>query len=194
MSVEALAALLARRLDEAGRAEDASVSVAELHRTLLPYHICRGSLGYATKAEYDVEMLELLSSERYLLPVESELRSAVSGEQASPEPGLGFLKNFAAAQLDIQPDLSAAFDSAATGAAASEAEPVGTLGEPGSAPSACWKCSRELPPRPDLRFCVFCGADQDRPCCPACGEEIAAAWSFCPRCGKGVRAAGTTST
>ncbi|MCK5411922.1 MAG: hypothetical protein KAJ67_07495, partial [Gemmatimonadetes bacterium] len=106
MSVETLAALLARRLDEAGRAGDASVSVAELHRTLLPYHICRGSVGYATKAEYDIEMLELLTSERYLLSAETELRSAVRDEAASPEPGLGFLKNFSAAQLEIQSDLS----------------------------------------------------------------------------------------
>jgi hypothetical protein len=199
MSVEALAALLARRLDEAGRAEDASVSVAELHRTLLPYHICRGSVGYATKAEYDIEMLELLSSDRYLLPAESELRSAVSDEAASAEPGLGFLKNFSAAQLDIQSDLSTLFDASTSELAdgtpeRAPFEPAGTSGEDLRAGAACWKCSRELPPRADLRFCVFCGADQDRPCCPACGEEMNAGWAFCPRCGKGVSAASISST
>ena len=119
MSVEALAALLARRLDEAGRAGDLSVSVAELHRTLLPYHICRGSVGYATKAEYDLEMLELLSGDRYLVPAENELRAAVSDEAASPEPGLGFLKNFAAAQLEIRSPLDPGVSSAL--AAGSEA-------------------------------------------------------------------------
>jgi hypothetical protein len=209
MSLEALAALLARRLDEAGRAGDASVSVAELHRTLLPYHICRGSVGYATKAEYDIEMLELLSSDRYLFPVENELRSAVREEAASPEPGLGFLKNFAAAQLEIQSDLSTVVDASASELAgktperSSEsatlsdlpaAEPAGTPDEDLRADAACWKCSRQLPPRPDLRFCVFCGADQDRPCCPACGEEMNAGWAFCPRCGKGVSGASTSST
>jgi len=210
MSVEALAALLARRLDEAGRAEDASVSVAELHRTLLPYHMCRGSVGYATKAEYDIEMLELLSSDRYLVPAESELHSAVSDEAASAEPGLGFLKNFSAAQLDIQSDLSTLFDASTSTLAGGTperapsesamlsdlpvAEPAGTPGEDLRAGAACWKCSRELPPRPDLRFCVFCGADQDRPCCPACGEEMNAGWVFCPRCGKGISAASISST
>lgn len=203
MSVEALAALLARRLDEAGRAGDLSVSVAELHRTLLPYHICRGSVGYATKAEYDVEMLELLSSGRYLVPAENELRSAVSDEAASPEPGLGFLKNFAAAQLEIQSDLppGTTSDSASvteTTAPESDAkaapdraaaETSETEVEDPSGLPACWKCSRELPARPDLRFCVFCGADQDRPCCRACGEELETGWAFCPRCGKGVSAA-----
>ena len=203
MSVEALAALLARRLDEAGRAGDTSVSVAELHRTLLPYHICRGSVGYATKAEYDIEMLELLSSGRYLLPAESELGSAVTEEAASPEPGLGFLKNFAAAQLEIQSDLSSGIDASASVLAletsepqtSSEAdgpsdmpaaEPADELKHDPQARSACWKCSRPLPPRPDLRFCVFCGADQDRPCCSACGEELEVGWAFCPRCGRGV--------
>jgi hypothetical protein len=209
--METLAALLARRLDEAGRAGDASISVAELHRTLLPYHICRGSVGYATKAEYDIEMLELLSSDRYLLPAENELRSAVRDETASPEPGLGFLKNFSAAQLEIQSDLNTVFDAEVSMLAvetpergstsepemASDppaAEPTATGDEGLRAHAACWKCSRELPPRPDLRFCVFCGVDQDRPCCLACGEEMTSEWAFCPRCGKGVSTANTTST
>lgn len=210
MSVEALAALLARRLNEAGRAGDASVSVAELHRTLLPYHICRGSVGYATKAEYDIEMLDLLASDRYLLPVESELRSAVSDEAASPEPGLGFLKNFSAAQLEIQSDLTTLSDDSTSELAgemperpASETAALSDLpaAEPADGPdadlrasAACWKCSRELPPRPGLRFCVFCGADQDRPCCTACGEEMNAGWAFCPKCGKGVPAANISGT
>ncbi len=208
MSVEALAALLARRLDEAGRAGDASISVAELHRTLLPYHICRSSVGYATKAEYDIEMLQLLSADRYLLPKENELRSAVRNEADSPEPGLGFLKNFSAAQLEIQSDLSTVFDvpesesadetpggaaETSTFSGLPAADPADTPDEGLPADAACWKCSRELPPRPDLRFCVFCGADQDRPCCPACGEEMNAGWAFCPRCGKGVSAASTSS-
>ena len=197
MSVEALAALLARRLDEAGRAGDLSVSVAELHRTLLPYHICRGSVGYATKAEYDLEMLELLSGDRYLVPAENELRAAVSDEAASPEPGLGFLKNFAAAQLEIRSPLDPGVSSAlAAGSEAqafldvSPADASETEEEDSSGRAACWKCSRQLPARPDLRFCVFCGADQDRPCCRACGEELETGWAFCPRCGKGVSAAG----
>ena len=87
MNAERLAGLLARRMGEAGRAGEGVVSVAELHRTLLPYHICRSALGYATKAEYDLELLELLAGERYLVPTESELRSAVRDERASPEPG-----------------------------------------------------------------------------------------------------------
>jgi hypothetical protein len=211
MSVEALAALLARRLDEADRAGDASISVAELHRTLLPYHICRGSVGYATKAEYDIEMLELLSSDRYLFPAENELRSAVRDETASPEPGLGFLKNFSAAQLEIRSDLSTVLDTSpstltvetpergSTSEPAMPSEPPAAeaTGAPDKdlrARGACWKCSRELPPRPGLRFCVFCGVDQDRPCCLACGEEMTAGWAFCPKCGKGVSAASTSST
>lgn len=197
MSVSALAELLARRLDEAGRSGDAVVSVAELHRTLLPYHVCRGSLGYATKAEYDLELLELLADESCLVPAEREFRAAVRDERSSPEPGLGFLKNFAAAQLRIQPGLSQRGpDSrsaegvpprsapAADSLEAIDAAPaVAVAREVRSPAGSCWRCGRELPGRPDLRYCVFCGSDQQRPACLACDEELEGGWAFCPRCG-----------
>jgi hypothetical protein len=194
MSVDALAGLLARRLEEVGRVDDEIVSVAELHRTLLPYHICRNTLGYATKAEYDVELLELLAAEQFLFPAESELRSAVSVERTSPEPGLGFLKNFAAAQLRIQPTLASspspapagpppqpAEDSAPTTELAEPAAQEQEEKEPGATP--CWRCREELPDRRGLRYCVFCGSDQQRPRCLACEEELEGDWRFCPRCG-----------
>lgn len=212
MSVDALAGLLARRLEEVGRVDDEVVSVAELHRTLLPYHICRNTLGYATKAEYDVELLELLAAEQFLFPAENELRSAVSVERTSPEPGLGFLKNFAAAQLRIQPtlvgeaaseptDSSASSPSAAAKISAGAARPRSTEGRPAPpaavadppaeperaagevALASCWKCQRTLPDRSGLRYCVYCGSDQQRPCCLACDEELDGDWRFCPRCG-----------
>jgi len=190
MSVEQLAGLLVRRIGEAGRAGEGVVSVAELHRTLLPYHICRSALGYATKAEYDLELLALLASERYLVPAESELRSAVREERASPEPGLGFLKNFAAAQLRIQvaDDLNAA----AVPAPAPEASHPEVSVAPGEAPEPdasletpgqCWRCDLELPDRAGLRYCVFCGSDQLRPRCRRCDEQLEPEWHYCAACG-----------
>ena len=192
MNAERLAGLLARRLSEAGRAGEGVVSVAELHRTLLPYHICRSALGYATKAEYDLELLDLLAGERYLVPTESDLRSAVRDERASPEPGLGFLKSFAAAQLRIQvgDDLNAAAAPAPAGET-SHREVSVTPGEaPGpdagaslETPGRCWRCDLELPDRAGLRYCVFCGSDQLRPRCRQCDEQLEPEWRYCAACG-----------
>lgn len=188
MNAERLAGLLARRMGEAGRAEEGVVSVAELHRTLLPYHICRSALGYATKAEYDLELLELLAGERYLVPTESELRSAVRDERASPEPGLGFLKNFAAAQLRIQ--VVDHLNVAAVPAPAPEtsrhevsAAPDEEVSAARETPGRCWRCDLELPDRAGLRYCVFCGSDQLRPRCRQCDEQLEPEWRYCAACG-----------
>ncbi len=193
MNAERLAGLLARRMGEAGRAGEGVVSVAELHRTLLPYHICRSALGYATKAEYDLELLELLAGERYLVPAESDLRSAVRDERASPEPGLGFLKNFAAAQLRIQvtddlnvtaapaPETSHPEVSVAPGEVSVAPGPDAGAGL--ETPGQCWRCDLELPDRAGLRYCVFCGSDQLRPRCRQCDEHVEPEWRYCPSCG-----------
>ena len=199
MSAERLAGLLARRMGEAGRTGEGVVSVAELHRTLLPYHICRSALGYATKAEYDLELLELLAGERYLVPTESDLRSAVRDERASPEPGLGFLKNFAAAQLRIQvaddlnaaavpapaPETSRHEVSAAPDevSAAPDEAPGPDAGASLETPGRCWRCDLELPDRAGLRYCVFCGSDQLRPRCRQCDEQLEPEWRYCAACG-----------
>ena len=199
MNAERLAGLLARRMGEAGRAEEGVVSVAELHRTLLPYHICRSALGYATKAEYDLELLELLAGERYLVPTESDLRSAVRDERASPEPGLGFLKNFAAAQLRIQvaddlnvaavpapgPETSRHEVSVAPDdvSAAPDEAPGPDAGASLETPGRCWRCDLELPDRAGLRYCVFCGSDQLRPRCRQCDEQLEPEWRYCAACG-----------
>ncbi len=192
MSAERLAGLLARRMGEAGRAGEGVVSVAELHRTLLPYHVCRSALGYATKAEYDLELLELLAGERYLVPTESELRSAVRDERASLEPGLGFLKNFAAAQLRIQ--VADDLNPEAVPASASETSHPEVLlasdevsdpdaGASLETPGRCWRCELKLPDRAGHRYCVFCGSDQLRPRCRQCDEQLEAEWRYCPACG-----------
>ncbi|MCZ6824453.1 MAG: zinc ribbon domain-containing protein [Gemmatimonadetes bacterium] len=206
MNAERLAGLLARRMGEAGRAGEGVVSVAELHRTLLPYHICRSALGYATKAEYDLELLELLAGERYLVPTESELRSAVRDERASPEPGLGFLKNLSAAQLRIQvadevnaaavpapapatshPDVSVAPGEVSVVSRDVSVVPREAPGPDAGAsletPGRCWRCDLELPDREGLRYCVFCGSDQLRPRCRQCDEQLEAEWRYCLACG-----------
>lgn len=104
-----LADLLLRRLDESGRGEEATVTVAELHRTLIPYARCRDALGFATKAEYDVALLRLLRDRDVVRVGEGDLAEAVDKEWESPEPGLRFLEGFAASPVEIRaPEAGAA--------------------------------------------------------------------------------------
>lgn len=100
---EALGRLLRRQLKATGQGEAATVSVAELHRSLLPYPSCREELGLATKAEYDLAILHLLEDPAVVRIAEDALAEAVREELESPEPGLAFLRNFAASPLEIGP-------------------------------------------------------------------------------------------
>jgi hypothetical protein len=53
-------------------------------------------------------------------------------------------------------------------------------------PNACQWCRAELPTRPNLNFCPFCGTDLKVVPCRSCGEELEPAWRFCPACGTEV--------
>ena len=52
---------------------------------------------------------------------------------------------------------------------------------------ACPWCRAELPARPKLNFCPFCGTDVHVVPCPGCGEELDPEWRFCIACGTEVR-------
>lgn len=54
------------------------------------------------------------------------------------------------------------------------------------APDTCPWCRAELPARPKLNFCPFCGTDVHVVPCPGCGEELDPAWRFCIACGTEV--------
>lgn len=99
---ETIAELVARRLSDSGQKLEGPVSVSEFHRVLLPYGSCRDALGFASKGEYDVALLRLLADVEFV-EVDRELAKAVERELATPEPGLAFLKNFAAAELRLRP-------------------------------------------------------------------------------------------
>ena len=97
-----LAELLEQRLWESGQAPEARVTVAELHRVLLPYGLCRDVLGYATKAEYDLALLGLLRKDGRVEIVEDRFSEAVKRELGTPEPGLAFLRDFAASEVRLR--------------------------------------------------------------------------------------------
>lgn len=99
--------LLARRLQEEGMAAEIPISVAELHRRLLPYPLCRDRLGFASKAEYDIGLLELLVDSGSLHVPEVGLLEAARKELDSPEPGLAVLQRFAASEVRLRSGPSA---------------------------------------------------------------------------------------
>jgi hypothetical protein len=98
---DGLKELLAERLVEEGMAPEIPISVAELHRQLLPYSLCRDRLGFASKGEYDMGFLKLLVDGGLHVP-ETALQEAARNELESPEPGLALLQRFAASEVRLR--------------------------------------------------------------------------------------------
>lgn len=183
---DGLFTLLRRRMADEQVGADDPVAVAELHKRLLPYHMCRDRLGYATKAEYDVALLRLLDDDQRIAVSEPALREAVRAEIRHPEPGLAFLHRFAASEVRLlaAPATSDAGagpngdSGASTPAAAGPADPT-----PAATGDVCRVCSASMPALEGVRFCPSCGADQVVPTCDGCGAEVEVAWAYCAFCG-----------
>lgn len=162
--------LLQRRMARENLGAGQAVTVAELHRQLLPYHACRDELRFATKAEYDVEMLGLLADRRWITVAEPALAEAISKEVEQAEPGLGFLRRFAASEVTIAE-------------APTEPDPEPEIEVEIGRPVGCRSCGADLPPIEGARFCPSCGADQEIPTCSGCGAEVQKDWRYCALCG-----------
>ena len=186
---EDLFRLLRRRMADESVGPDDPLGVAELHKRLLPYHLCRDSLGYATKAEYDMALLRLLADGRHVSVSEPALREAVQSEIRQPEPGLAFLQRFAASEIRLKdmpaPERNAPPETrrGAPGGAVAQEAGSGTGPTRGAGPD-CRRCTAPLPARERIRYCPACGADQVVPTCADCGGEIDEGWRYCAFCGK----------
>lgn len=198
MSDGRLRRMLVRRLREERMGPDSTFSIAELHRKLLPYGLTRTEMGYATKAEYDIALLELLRNESWVELGEEALRTAVADECRAAEPGLAFLQRYAASEIRLRPeagdgtlDVPGSRDADAGPAAASPPPPghaalgpddgreAGVVSE-----GACHRCGGSLPERAGLRFCPHCGASQLHWPCGECGAQVERGWRYCPMCGR----------
>jgi predicted RNA-binding Zn-ribbon protein involved in translation (DUF1610 family) len=202
VSAVALGRFLARRLAEAGRSAAEPVTVEELRLRLVPYRACRGELDLATKAEYDLSLLALLSEPELVELRDESLREAVGKELASPEPGLEVLDAFGSALIGLGPELggegggrSAPRRTAAASRGkrtpapeAARAEAVKPEVEEPDGSDVCRSCGEALPGERQIRFCPFCGTDQQLPRCDGCGEELEPEWRYCPACGRAVDA------
>ncbi|MFQ5746565.1 MAG: zinc ribbon domain-containing protein [Gemmatimonadota bacterium] len=201
MTADRMAGLLARRLADADVGPEALVSVAELHRRLLPYPLCRSECGFTTKAEYDLALLSLLGDPE-CVRIEEELAAAIREELDSPEPGLGPLQRFAAAEIGFGPRVREAGPGGATGSVDGP-EPEAAAASPAAEPDAgpepqeeeaepASRFELELEPSPEPeRPSIVPLAFEPSPevpgevRCRACGEGLPSrdGLSFCPYCG-----------
>lgn len=187
-----LARVLARRLRDRDGSADGPMTVAELRRELLPYPRCREAAGLASKAEYDLAVLDLLAAPAILRVEDPELADAVEQERSAAEPGLGFLEGFAASTLRPGPALAGAASREAAPPAdeASPPDPGSAAGaasaENDGAPSRGPGRPTEPGPGPDAPSSDAASSDAaDRGACRACGGEVPErdGLRFCPWCG-----------
>lgn len=193
MSAVALGRLLARRVAEEGEDAGGPVTLEDVRRRLVPYRLCRGELDLATKAEYDLALLGLLSEPELVRVLDEALREAVSRELASAEPELSVLRDFDTSLVELGPELGGARAAPLPEAPAAGPGPEEeTAPEPAAEPpraaedGACRACGAGLPDGREVRFCPHCGTDQRPPRCGSCGEELETDWSYCPACGRAV--------
>jgi hypothetical protein len=182
-------------------------TVAEIYQNLVPYGTHRDRIGVDMNGDYEDALLRMLAGEGEYLVLESEhaLRD-LRQELRSSNPNTGRYREFAAVDVRLNPARVATVPTgpgttagvggggpqAVPGAGpapdtsiprSAEASPPSRSVEP---PDTCRWCRAELPRKPSLKYCPFCGTDVRIVPCPACGEELEPEWRFCIACGAEV--------
>lgn len=163
-------------------------TVADLHQHIIPYRHFRRELGLQSNHEYELTLMSLLSGERGYLDADERLRDALRAELAVGKPDAARVREFADAQLSLNPAaLARVTDAAPPPAPPPSARTGATSATPVSNPALnCRYCGEALPVGRTLNFCPHCGQNLQVQHCPACGSELEAGWRFCVSCGKGV--------
>jgi hypothetical protein len=179
----------------------APFTVAEIYQNLVPYGTHRDRIGVEMNGDYEDALLRLLAGEGGYLVLESApaLR-ALREEVTSTNPNTGLYREYAAVDVRLAPGFVSGGRRTATGlefdagvpvsmedlAPEPRSAPVAQAARGGGGPEACPWCRAELPSRPNLNFCPFCGTDVHVVPCPGCGEELDPEWRFCISCGAEV--------
>lgn len=80
-------------------------TVAEIYQNLVPYRTHRDELGVEMNADYEHALLRLLAGEGDFLSIESRTaRKEIREELDSPNPNTGLYRDFAAADVRLNPD------------------------------------------------------------------------------------------
>ena len=83
----------------------APFTVAEIYQDLVPYRTHRDEIGVEMNADYEHALLRLLSGEGDYLSIESTTaRQELRDELASPTPNTGLYRDFAAADVHLNPE------------------------------------------------------------------------------------------
>jgi hypothetical protein len=80
-------------------------TVAEIYQNLVPYRTHRDEIGVEMNADYEYALLRLLAGEGDYLSIESRTaRQEIREELDSPNPNTGLYRDFAAADVRLNPD------------------------------------------------------------------------------------------
>lgn len=80
-------------------------TVAEIYQNLVPYRTHRDEIGVEMNADYEHALLRLLAGEGDLLTLESRTaRQEIREELNSPNPNTGMYRDFAAADVRLNPE------------------------------------------------------------------------------------------
>lgn len=84
----------------------APFSVAEIYQNLVPYRTHRDEIGVEMNADYEHALLRLLAGENDFLTIESKTaREEIQEELDSPNPNTGLYRDFAAADVRLNPEM-----------------------------------------------------------------------------------------
>ena len=84
---------------------NAPFSVAEIYQNLVPYRTHRDEIGVEMNADYEHALLRLLAGEGDFLTIESTTaRKELRDELDSPNPNTGLYRDFAAADVQLNPE------------------------------------------------------------------------------------------
>ncbi len=85
---------------------DGPFSVAEIYQNLVPYRTHRDEIGVEMNADYEHALLQLLAGEGDYLTIESRTaRQEIREELSLPNPNTGLYRDFAAADVRLNPSL-----------------------------------------------------------------------------------------
>ncbi len=80
-------------------------TVAEIYQNLVPYRTHRDEIGLEMNADYEHVLLRLLAGEGDYLDIESRTaRQEIREELDSPNPNIGLYRDFAAADVRLNPE------------------------------------------------------------------------------------------
>lgn len=181
------------------------LQVSEIYQHVVPYRTHRERLGIDANQDYEMAVLRLLAGEggfAAILPEEARL--LLAEEAASPSPDPSLIREYAGAQVALDPDAVRRARGRDSGyAQESDPEPDQPAFElepdPAPAPNpsrasapvqggTCKSCGRTLPLHRQVIFCPFCGQEAGGRHCTDCGEELEPGWRYCVTCGADAKA------